>query len=849
MNRVVELESGRVDLDDRVLRRADGTEQRLTPTEAALLGHLAASPEVPVARSELLREVWGYREGVRTRTIDTTMRRLRRKVERVPSVPRHLETVEGVGYRFTPLTALSLAGTASAVLDATIGREDQLALLTRLADDGAQLLSLTGPGGIGKTRLAMAWVRDRPALVVELQDLSRADGLLEAICAAGELPPAGLVALAGQLVQRRVEWLVLDNVEQLLPAAAPTIRALAATELRVLTTSRLGLGVDGETRVEVPPLSLEAGAALLRARAPSALARSDEHSLQAIVAQVDGMPLAVELAAAHAPLLGTAGLQRRLARSLDLLHEVAGPGRPRSMQDVMEWSWGMLASDDRHTLGELLVFKGGFTVDAAEAVLSDGRPLQRLHRLRDQSWLVARQGPGGNRMDLLQPIRGFLQAHLQPDAEAAARHARWFARFGEDEARYDLDRDDGTARRALAADWHNLLAAADHCLSDSDGVGAARVLLAAWEAARLRHPPGALRARIERALSLDAATLPAPLRARLGVALADVLRSHASPQPGVDAASVALAQADSPALQARALAMRAVVHQEHGALDSALEDHHKALERARSVDAQRILGIIHSNLGNLLMRRGQLHAARDHLSTAVSCFDALALRRLAAIARFNLGTVWHDLGELETAEDWYHEALREHRALGNLRYVALAEGNLGSLALDRGRPADLDEAAERLQLAEPMHVRVGNLRSAGIVRLTAAELARLRGRSDEATAQLVHARRFGQSTGSRLLARAVDALQAELEAPARPEAASQRVARAIDRLDEMGASIEAAIARCRQGRIAVASGDTALARACLETAEATRRQQSVQQRSELGRHIRELEALLEAVEP
>jgi tetratricopeptide (TPR) repeat protein len=375
------------------------------------------------------------------------------------------------------------------------------------------------------------------------------------------------------------------------------------------------------------------------------------------------------------------------------------------------------------------------------------------------------------------------------------------------------------------------------------------VLLAAWEAARLRHPPGALRARIERALSLDAATLPAPLRARLGVALADVLRSHASPQPGVDAASAALAQADSPALQARALAMRAVVHQEHGALDSALEDHHKALERARSVDAQRILGIIHSNLGNLLMRRGQLQAARDHLSTAVSCFDALALRRLAAIARFNLGTVWHDLGELETAEDWYHEALREHRALGNLRYVALAEGNLGSLALDRGRPADLDEAAERLQLAEPMHVRVGNLRSAGIVRLTAAELARLRGRSGEAKAQLAHARRFGQSTGSRLLARAVDALQAELEAPARPEAAGQRVARAIDRLDEMGASIEAAIARCRQGRIAVASGDTALARTCLETAEATRRQQSVQQRSELGRHIRELEALLEAVEP
>lgn len=839
----LQLETGRVDLDARQLHRPDGSHTRLTPTEAALLGWLAARAGTAVPRGELLREVWGYAEGVRTRTIDTTMRRLRRKVERVPSVPRHLETVDGVGYRFVPLAELALSGAGTAVLDATVGREDQLALLDQLADSGARLLSLTGPGGIGKTRLALAWVRERAGLVVELSDLTDPEGIVDAIASAADLPPGPLPALAGQLASRGVVWLVLDNLEHLLPGATTAVAALARSPLRLLCTSRVRLGLPGETRVEVPPLSPDAGVALLRARAPSDLRLADEADLREIVARVDGMPLALELAAAHAPLLGAAGLRTRLASSLTLLHGASGPGHPDSLDEILAWSWSMLTEADRAVLGALLVFRGGIPVAAAEAVIDDPAPLACLHRLRDQSWLVPRHGPAGSpRLALLVPIRSFLRARLQPTAGAADAHARWFAQAGALAAREALELDDGSARRALAADWHNLLQAADHALAQGHGDVAAGALMAAWEAARLRHPPDALRTRIRAVLALPDDQLARDGRAQLNIALADVLRgAHSTAGAELAATDAAIAAAPTLTVRARARAMRAVVLQEHGEHEAAWAAHAEALAEAQDAGVERVIAIIHSNRGNLALRMGRLDEARENLETAATLFDTMGLGRFAAVARSNLAIVWHELGRLETAEDCYLRALRAHRALGNLRYIALIEGNLGSLELDRGA---LEDAEDRLQLSERLHLQVGGLRSAGIVRLNLAELARLRGDTAQATDWITASRDLADRTGSRLLAAVLDGLQAEVEAPRRPEAGRARIARAVAALDGLGARIEWAIALCRQGRIAWAQGDADTARRCRAQAETTRRENGVQQRSELGRHLAELDRAL-----
>lgn len=845
---VVALETGVLDIGARKLTRPDGSVQTLTPTEATLIAHLAAAPGMPVPRGELLSEVWGYREGVRTRTIDTTMRRLRRKIERVPSIPRHLETVDGVGYRFVPLQALSIGGTAPAALDATVGREEALALLSRLAEGGARLLNLVGPGGIGKTRLALTWIRDHASLTVELGEVAAAEDMVEAIASAAELSATSPAALATQLQGRGVKWLLLDNLEQLLPGAGPVLTALAATDLRILTTSRRRLGVAGETTVEVPPLSPEAGVALLRARAPSHLHTADEADLISIVEQVDGMPLALELAAAHAGLLGAHGLRSRLASSLHLIHQPATGVVARGMDEVIDWSWRMLGTADRNALRALLVFRGGISIDAAEAVLDDPAPLARLQSLRDQSWLVPRHGPDGSpRLGLLVPLRAFLHERLGPDVQAAHRHAAHFAQFGSDEARRRLDMDDGRARGALAADWPNLLAAIDHCIATARWTDAARLLMAAWEGSRLSHPPTPLIDRISATLEHGADALSPGWLARVNIALADVLRGTHLTEEGIAAANRAIeAGVAEPAVVARATSLLAIVFQEHGQHEAAQDAHLRALQQATDAEAHHIVALIRSNMGNLAQRRGHLQQAREHLEVSVRLFDRLQIRRLAAVARSNLGIVWHDLGDLETAEDCYRRALREHRSLGNLRYVALIEGNLGGLAVDRQEYA---AAADHLHLAHQLHLQVGNLRSAGIVQLTAAECARLMGDQAKAEACLETAMSLAERTDSALLRTVVDGLHAELSCARSPAAAVARAERAVAGLDAMDAGIEAAIARCRLGRIQLRCGHRDHAEAQLALAEVTRVKRSLELRSELGRHIVELRAALSAAGP
>ena len=390
-------------------------------------------------------------------------------------------------------------GTVPVRLSTLIGREGELGDIGRSLA-GCRLLTLTGPGGVGKTRLAIAaatsastagqfqagvfWVElapvDDPAMVPRI------------VAARLGVPDASgqdaAHAIAAHIASHPV-LLVLDNCEHLVAEAAGLTEFLLAAcpVLTVLATSREPLGVEGELNWAVPPLSLPAPVLAPSASAPSVLAAvsasagsdavrlfeqrarlvrpsfrlSDENAaaVARICGRLDGLPLAIELAAARMRTLSPAQLAQRLD---DIFAVLAGgarsaPARHRTLRATLDWSHRMLAADERAVLRRLAEFAGGFTLDAAEQVaagdgISAGAMLELLTRLADKSLLQVDHDAGhdgqASRYRLLATIRDYAAERLTETAETAlirAAHLRYYAEFAEGAAA----RIEGTGARNL----------------------------------------------------------------------------------------------------------------------------------------------------------------------------------------------------------------------------------------------------------------------------------------------------------------------------------------------------------------------------------------------------------------
>lgn len=429
--------------------------------------------------------------------------------------PQAIATVSGRGYRFTldvrpvdgptPTAALHEAPVAVAVdrTDGLIGREALIAQVDALLVQSAhRLLTLTGPGGSGKTRLALrataSWTarRSDPAFVVSLAPLRDAGLLTATVATALGLEPHPAQTPAQQVrtyLQARRVLLLLDNLEHLPDVAAPIAGLLAdCPMLQIIATSRLLLRVAGEVEVKVPPLDLPVGdstAEIVAAPAVRLLVRraaeaghalpdtaQDWQAAAQVCRRLDGLPLAIELAAARLRTLTVSALAARLAHSLALLKGGAAdsPARQQTLRATIAWSHDLLDASARRLFRRVGVFAGGWSLDAAEALDDDpAGTVDRLETLLDHHLIQRLDDLGGQpRYAMLETLREFAIECLEAAQEGVPvrrRHAEWMADLARREERLVLGVQRPAALLRLQAERHNLRAALDFARQDERG--------------------------------------------------------------------------------------------------------------------------------------------------------------------------------------------------------------------------------------------------------------------------------------------------------------------------------------------------------------------------------------------
>ena len=544
----------------------------------------------------------------------------------------------------------------------TIGRSSELRSLGRLLlDPRTRLVSLVGPGGVGKTRLAIQLASDLGeqladgALLVDLTPLSQPTDVVPALGRALGLRESESMgwgeAIGAELADREL-LVVLDNFEHVVEAAHALVPIMdAAPRLTVLVTSRRVLRLSAERVVDVLPLDLGAARELLASRAAASGVGVDMESglFGAVCERLDGIPLAIELAAPWLRSRSPEELLRLLDSRLEALAAGArdAPERHRTMRAAIDWSFSLLDADARHLLGRVSLFRTPFTIDAATAVSGPGGVGLALDALVEAS-LVYRSGTG---YALLEVVREYGLGLESSDAEGQDLHARYFADLA---ARAEPELSgpyQGVWLERLDAVHDDLRRALDR-LGERDE-STLRLQLAS-SLGRFWYIRGYLTEGLSR---LEATVEDAPPTADSAL-VAKALRT---------ASALAVLQGDY--ARARTLAEGALVlYQANG-------------------DAPGIVRSL-SNLGAILLGLGELESAADTLDECISAAEALGDARLIALARNNRGDVALSRGELEVAADQFQQSLVLLRKADDVANVARALYNLGAVEIERDR-ADL----------------------------------------------------------------------------------------------------------------------------------------------------------------
>jgi predicted ATPase len=363
---------------------------------------------------------------------------------------------------FPPLRSLSQAQLPLEPVP-LLGRKKELGdLLRLLGRERARLVTLTGPGGIGKTSLAIAAgaelvesFQDGAALV-ELASVREPTLVLPAIAEA-----LGAEVDAASHIAGRELLLVLDNLEQVVASAGELAQLLSACpRLTVLATSREPLRIAGEREFPLRPLAEAPAVELFRQRAEAVLPQfdADYDRLAEICRRLDSLPLAIELAAARAKVIPPGELLARLEQRLPVLTSSRRdvPERQRTLRATIEWSYDLCSAEEQQLFRRLAVFSGGWSLEAAESVC--GADLDGLASLLDKS-LIRREG---DRFSMLETIREFAAERLEGSTEAndlRRRHAVYFAELAEAYENENLGTDRERSVTRFRTDWDNVRAA------------------------------------------------------------------------------------------------------------------------------------------------------------------------------------------------------------------------------------------------------------------------------------------------------------------------------------------------------------------------------------------------------
>jgi non-specific serine/threonine protein kinase len=605
-----------------------------------------------------------------------------------------------------------------------VGRETQVEQVTlQLAREDVRLFVLTGPGGVGKTRLGLqvaanvAEAFKDGVFYIPLESITRPDLVLETIAQTLGIQnrskkPVG--ELLGDILAEQHVLLLLDNFEQVLEAASELPDLLAACAgLKLLVTSREVLHLQGEFDFPVPPLSLpdwntadnldqEPTPQLLQCEAVKLFVdravaaqpgfkvnRENAAAVAEICLRLDGLPLAIELAAARIRLLPPQEMLQRLEKSLSFLTRGAtnSPSRQQTLRGTIDWSYALLDDRGRQVFDRLSVFAGGFTLEAAEEVCrlddEDLDVLDAIASLEEKSLLRKEDSPGYPRFAMLETVREYAEERLTASGEAEQvrkKHAEYFHDLATKAKLNGRNRKAWKAR--LESEHNNLRSALAWSLGgrhEELGIGLACELNQYWAAGHLREGQEWYNT------AMNAENAPPSLQARLLFFAGYISCELGETTDGMvlleQSAAVAREMGDSQWL--------AVALSNAGGWAFLMGDVDKAtrfLEESLALSRDSEIGVAARTLGalaHIAADAGDLDRAEALLTEGLAYLEE-ETDPLAAVVQMNLGTTAALRGDLERAAELIEQSLRELRQLGDEYWIAAALKQLGNIFMKQG---------------------------------------------------------------------------------------------------------------------------------------------------------------------